>query len=40
MELPENFGSERAELLTQWQRIRDLDPYMVIPGHNPAVVLR
>jgi glyoxylase-like metal-dependent hydrolase (beta-lactamase superfamily II) len=40
MELPENFGSERRELLTQWQRIRELDPYMVIPGHNPPVVLR
>jgi glyoxylase-like metal-dependent hydrolase (beta-lactamase superfamily II) len=39
MELPENFGDERRELLTQWERIRALDPYMVIPGHNPPVVL-
>jgi glyoxylase-like metal-dependent hydrolase (beta-lactamase superfamily II) len=40
MELPEDFGPEREELLRQWQRIRELDPYMVIPGHNPPVVLR
>jgi glyoxylase-like metal-dependent hydrolase (beta-lactamase superfamily II) len=40
MDLPENFGAERDELLEQWRRIRDLDPYMVIPGHNPPVVLR
>jgi glyoxylase-like metal-dependent hydrolase (beta-lactamase superfamily II) len=40
MELPENFGDEREELLRQWERIRKLDPYMVIPGHNPPVVLR
>ena len=40
MDLPEDFGPERDELLRQWRRIRDLDPYMVIPGHNPAVVLR
>jgi N-acyl homoserine lactone hydrolase len=39
MELPENFGDERKELLTQWERIRALDPHMVIPGHNPPVVL-
>jgi glyoxylase-like metal-dependent hydrolase (beta-lactamase superfamily II) len=39
MELPEDFGPEREELLAQWRRIRDLDPYMVIPGHNPPVVL-
>jgi N-acyl homoserine lactone hydrolase len=40
MELPENFGDERRELLTQWKRIRALEPHMVIPGHNPPVVLR
>ena len=40
MDLPEDFGPERDELLEQWRRIRDLDPYMVIPGHNPPVVLR
>jgi glyoxylase-like metal-dependent hydrolase (beta-lactamase superfamily II) len=40
MDLPEDFGPEREELLHQWRRIRDLDPYMVIPGHNPPVVLR
>jgi len=40
MDLPEDFGPEREELLRQWQRIRELDPYMVIPGHNPPVVLR
>lgn len=40
MELPEDFGPEREELLQQWQRIRDLDPYLVIPGHNPPVALR
>ena len=39
MNLPEDFGDEREELLTQWERIRALDPYMVIPGHNPPVVL-
>jgi glyoxylase-like metal-dependent hydrolase (beta-lactamase superfamily II) len=39
MDLPKDFGPERDELLKQWQRIRDLDPYMVIPGHNPPVVL-
>jgi glyoxylase-like metal-dependent hydrolase (beta-lactamase superfamily II) len=39
MELPEDFGPEREELLEQWSRIRDLRPYMVIPGHNPPVVL-
>ena len=39
MDLPEDFGSERDELLEQWQRIRDLNPHMVIPGHNPPVVL-
>lgn len=40
MELPEDFGPERAELLEQWRRIRDLDPAVVIPGHNPPVRLR
>lgn len=40
MTLPDDFGRERDELLEQWQRIRDLDPYMVIPGHNPPVVLK
>jgi glyoxylase-like metal-dependent hydrolase (beta-lactamase superfamily II) len=39
MDLPEDFGPEREELLTQWRRIRELDPHMVIPGHNPPVVL-
>ncbi len=39
MELPEDFGPEREELLRQWQRIRALQPHMVIPGHNPPVVL-
>jgi N-acyl homoserine lactone hydrolase len=40
MELPEDFGPERDELLRQWKRIRDLDPAVVIPGHNPPVRLR
>jgi glyoxylase-like metal-dependent hydrolase (beta-lactamase superfamily II) len=40
MTLPEDFGPERELLLEQWQRIRDLDPYMVIPGHYPPVVLK
>ena len=39
MDLPEDFGPERDELLRQWERIRELDPHMVIPGHNPPVVL-
>jgi glyoxylase-like metal-dependent hydrolase (beta-lactamase superfamily II) len=39
MNLPEDFGPERDELLEQWQRIRDLNPHTVIPGHNPPVVL-
>jgi glyoxylase-like metal-dependent hydrolase (beta-lactamase superfamily II) len=39
MDLPEDFGPEREELLKQWQRIRDLEPHMVIPGHNPPVKL-
>jgi N-acyl homoserine lactone hydrolase len=40
MDLPENFGPERDELLEQWRRIRELDPTLVIPGHNPPVRLR
>jgi glyoxylase-like metal-dependent hydrolase (beta-lactamase superfamily II) len=40
MDLPEDFGPEREELLRQWQRIRDLDPHTVIPGHNPPVILK
>jgi N-acyl homoserine lactone hydrolase len=40
MDLPEDFGPERGELLEQWKRIRDLDPAVVIPGHNPPVKLR
>lgn len=40
MDLPEDFGPERERLLEQWRRIRALDPHMVIPGHNPPVVLR
>jgi N-acyl homoserine lactone hydrolase len=39
MDLPEDFGPERDELLRQWERIRALDPHTVIPGHNPPVVL-
>ena len=39
MKLPEDFGPEREELLRQWQRIRDLEPATVIPGHNPPVEL-
>jgi glyoxylase-like metal-dependent hydrolase (beta-lactamase superfamily II) len=40
MELPDDFGPEREELLRQWERIRALRPQMVIPGHNPPVRLR
>jgi N-acyl homoserine lactone hydrolase len=40
MDLPEDFGPERDELLAQWKRIRELDPAIVIPGHNPPVHLR
>lgn len=40
MDLPEDFGPEREELLAQWRRIRDLEPAVVIPGHNPPVELR
>jgi glyoxylase-like metal-dependent hydrolase (beta-lactamase superfamily II) len=39
MDLPADFGPEREELLTQWQRIRALEPAVVIPGHNPPVRL-
>src|SRR5689334_4625019 len=39
MELPEDFGPERDELLKQWKRIRDLDPAVVIPRHNPPLKL-
>jgi N-acyl homoserine lactone hydrolase len=39
MDLPEDFGPEREELLTQWRRIRELDPAIVVPGHNPPVHL-
>ena len=39
MDLPEDFGPERDELLEQWRRIRDLEPAVVIPGHNPPVEL-
>jgi len=37
MDLPEDFGPEREELLAQWRRIRELEPAVVIPGHNPPV---
>jgi N-acyl homoserine lactone hydrolase len=40
MDLPDDFGPEREELLEQWRRIRELDPAVVIPGHNPPVFLR
>jgi len=39
MDLPEDFGPEREELLEQWRRIRELEPAVVIPGHNPPVRL-
>jgi N-acyl homoserine lactone hydrolase len=39
MDLPEDFGPEREELLEQWRKIRALDPAVVIPGHNPPVHL-
>ena len=39
MDLPEDFGPEREELLRQWKRIRELEPHTVIPGHNPPVEL-
>jgi N-acyl homoserine lactone hydrolase len=39
MDLPEDFGPERDELLAQWKRIRELKPHAVIPGHNPPVIL-
>jgi N-acyl homoserine lactone hydrolase len=40
MDLPEDFGPEREELLEQWKRIRELEPAVVIPGHNPPVKLK
>ncbi|MFN2612484.1 MAG: MBL fold metallo-hydrolase [Solirubrobacterales bacterium] len=40
MDLPEDFGPEREELLEQWRKIRALAPAVVIPGHNPPVRLR
>lgn len=39
MDLPEDFGPERDELLEQWRRIRGFGPAIVIPGHNPPVRL-
>jgi glyoxylase-like metal-dependent hydrolase (beta-lactamase superfamily II) len=39
MDLPEDFGPEREELLEQWRRIRALEPKTVISGHNPPVKL-
>jgi glyoxylase-like metal-dependent hydrolase (beta-lactamase superfamily II) len=39
MDLPEDFGPEREELLEQWRRIRELNPAIVVPGHNPPVRL-
>jgi N-acyl homoserine lactone hydrolase len=39
MELPEDFGPERDELLVQWKRIRELEPATVIPGHYPPFSL-
>jgi N-acyl homoserine lactone hydrolase len=39
MDLPEDFGPEREELLEQWRKIRALEPALVIPGHNPPVKL-
>jgi glyoxylase-like metal-dependent hydrolase (beta-lactamase superfamily II) len=39
MDLPEDFGPEREELLLQWRRLRDLEPAVLIPGHNPPVKL-
>lgn len=39
MDLPDDFGPEREELLAQWKRIRKLDPSVVIPGHYGPVKL-
>jgi glyoxylase-like metal-dependent hydrolase (beta-lactamase superfamily II) len=36
MELPAGFP-DRSELLRSWRRIRELDPDVVIPGHNPPM---
>ena len=35
MDLPQDFGPERDELLRQWQRIRELDPHIGHPGAQP-----
>ncbi|MGI8632553.1 MAG: MBL fold metallo-hydrolase [Solirubrobacterales bacterium] len=40
MDLPADFGPEREELLTQWRRIRALDPVTVIPGHMVPIAMR
>ena len=40
MDLPEDFGPERDALLEQQRRISELEPAVVIPGHNPPVRLR
>src|SRR3954451_14356907 len=39
MDLPEDFGPERDQLLEQWRRIRELEPHMVVPSHYPPFVL-
>jgi glyoxylase-like metal-dependent hydrolase (beta-lactamase superfamily II) len=39
MSLPEDFGG-RETLLEQWQRIRQLNPSLVIPGHYAPFVPR
>jgi hypothetical protein len=38
MELPEGLP-ERAAHLAAFRRIRALDPDVVIPGHNPPIML-
>lgn len=38
MSLPDDFP-QRETLLTQWRRIRDLQPVTVIPGHYPPFKL-
>jgi N-acyl homoserine lactone hydrolase len=40
MDLPEDFGPGREELLEQWKKIREREPAVVIPGHNPPVRLQ
>ncbi|GAB4259655.1 MAG: hypothetical protein Kow00122_17050 [Thermoleophilia bacterium] len=37
MKLPDTFP-ERAALLESWWKIRDLQPDVIIPGHNPPMV--